>query len=161
MKIDIHFEKLKPVSEMCGESDDETIELNSYLTNATEYLSSFSWHKGIKNSYFGMGVGGIFSIFLFEIIPKTSNVDNFVWVVVGDIPPAYITCEEAPNPACALDGYIGAMLEWVDAVEVGGSIEGLIPVNAPPSKEYAKMLKSRLAFLDERILSNYKEDLKS
>jgi hypothetical protein len=82
-----------------------------------------------------------------------------VWVIVGDVPPAYITVEDAPNPATALDAYIGAMQEWVDAARAGGSVADLIPVNVPPTVENAERLGRRLQFIDEEILSQYADDL--
>lgn len=80
---------------------------------------------------------------------------------MGDLPSAYLTTDDCPNPATALDGYIGAMQEWVDAAQKGRSVAELIPVNVPATKEKASMLKTLLDFLDERILSEYQEDLKA
>ena len=54
-------------------------------------------------------------------------MDEWVWVIVGEVPPAYITIDDAPNPACAVDGYIGAMREWAAAVRSGESTDGLVP----------------------------------
>lgn len=50
------------------------------------------------------------------------------------------------------------MNKWSDAV-LGESISGLIPVNAPPTIENARDLRARLKFLEEEILSMYKDDL--
>ncbi len=144
---------------MSGESEEETESLNNYLREAEEEINFYTWHNGIANSYFGMGVGGIFAVFLFEVIPNREDIDKFVWVIVGDLTPAYITCEDAPNPACAFDGYIGAMEEWVEAAKFGKSVENLIPVNVPATPEYGAQLENRLRFLNERILINYKDDL--
>ena len=96
--LNLDFSKVIPVSEMSGESEEETEDLRKYLREAEEEINFYTWHNGIVNSYFGMGVGGIFAVFLFEIIPNREDVDKFVWVIVGDLPSAYITCEEAPNP---------------------------------------------------------------
>ena len=112
MRNNIDFSKVTLSNQMFGESDEETKLLKEYFDEAAEYLNFYDWHSGIKESYFGMGIGGIFSVFLFEINPTREDVDDYVWVVVGDIPPAYITCENAPNPATAIDGYIGAMSGW-------------------------------------------------
>ena len=79
---------------------------------------------------------------------------------MGDLPPAYLTTEDCPNPAAALDGYIGAMMEWVHAAQNGESVADLIPVNVPATKENGDMLKTRLNFLDDRILKDYHNDLK-
>ena len=161
MKIEIDFNKVVPINMMFGESEEETKQLCEYLDEAKEYINYYSWHHGINNSYYGIGVGGIFAIFLFEIIPNREDIDNYVWVIVGDIPPAYITCEDAPNPACALDIYIGAMSESVQASIAGESVESLIPVNVPATPENGEMLKSRLEFLGEKVLSNYEKDLEA
>ena len=116
--------------------------------------------REIKATYFGLSVSNILGIFLFEIVHSKKGGDDKVWVIVGDLPPAYITVEDdSPNPATALDSYIGAMERWIAAAKIGGNVEGLIPVNVPPTPENAKMLESRLQFLDREILSNYADDL--
>jgi len=129
--------------------------------DARNYLLSHDWCAGIEAGYVGMVYAGILGVFYFRIEPAYSGVDEEVWVIVGDLPPAYITCEACPNPATALDGYCGAMQEWIRAVRGGDPIEDLIPVNTPPTKEYADMLASRLEFIDKQILSQYEDDLGS
>lgn len=66
-----------------------------------------------------------------------------MWVIVGDLPPAYIVCDNAHTWQEALDAYAVEMMEWVKAVKEGRSIEDVIPVNVPPTVEYADMLESR------------------
>jgi hypothetical protein len=102
----------------------------------------------------------VVSVFLFRIRPTKEETDEWIWIVIGDLPSAYITAEDAPNPASALDGYIGAMEEWVEAASTGKPTTDLIPVNVPPTPENAKRLESRLQFLDREILSRYADDLK-
>jgi hypothetical protein len=51
-----------------------------------------------------------------------------------------------------LDGYIGEMEAWVEAVENGQTTDDLIPVNAAPTLQNAEALKSRLGFLEREIL---------
>lgn len=128
---------------------------------ATGYLTFFSWCKCIKSAYVGILVPGVVGVFLFEIEPNRDGVDSWIWVIVGDLPPAYITCEDSPNPACALDAYIGAMSEWVSAAHSGASVASLIPVNVAANVENADALDKCLKFLDERILSEYRGDLDS
>ena len=48
----------------------------------------------------------------------------------------------------------------IDAAKTGRTVEGLIPVNVPPTPEYAKQLESRLTFLDKKILIYYTDDLR-
>jgi len=137
----------------------ESKEAADLYREAKDFLCFYSWCKDIKHGYVGILVPGVVGLFLFEIVPSKTDVDCWVWVVVGDIPPAYITCEDSPNPACALDAYIGAMSEWVTAASAGDSVENLIPVNAPATPEFASLLDKRLKFLDERVLNKLRPDL--
>ena len=152
----------------------KVVELRSYVDSCTSdkaallsmhreavsFLQFYNWCDEIIETYVGLFSPGIIGVFLFKILPSRDDVDDWVWVVVGDLPPAYITCDDAPNPATALDGYIGAMTDWVGAAERGESVDELIPVNVPATKENAESLRKRLQFLDDRILSAYSDDLK-
>lgn len=160
MTANVDFSKVTPAPHLRGDSEEDTALLHGLLKEAEGYLCSFEWCQRIIDSYFGIGVGGVVAVFLFKIEPVGEGIDEWIWAVVGDLPPAYITIDEAPNPACALDGYIGAMQEWVEAVEHGLTVTELIPVNVPPTKENAARLKTRLEFLDKKILSEYARDLK-
>lgn len=156
----INFTKLVPTDKMQGEDQQETSELKLLLQDAIRYLGSFKWCLQVMESYFGIGVDSVVAVFLFRILPSSPDVDEWIWVIVGDLPPGYITTEDSPNPATALDSYIGAMTRWVEAVRAGRPLDDLIPVNAPPTQEYADQLESRLQFLDEEILEDYQDDLK-
>jgi hypothetical protein len=159
MNIKVDLTKVVPAAHLKGENDEDTHLLTQMLTEATNYLSAFQWCKRIVESFFGIGVGGIMAVFLFRIKPSSEHVDEWMWVIVGDLPPAYITVDSAPNPACALDAYIGAMEEWVEAADSGRPVDNLIPVNIAPTSENARKLQRRLKFLDEEILSKYSADL--
>lgn len=139
----------------------DTKEMSFMYQEAREFLSYYDWCSEILESYCGMLYLGIVAVFLFRIVPIRKDIDEWVWVVVGDLPPAYLTVDECPNPATALDGYIGAMQEWVAAAQKGASVAGLIPVNVPATKESGDMLKIRLDFLDKKILCKYQDDLKA
>ena len=135
-------------------------EVNAMYNEAREFLEFYDWCLEIKQSYAGIIYPGIIAVFLFKIEPSKPEVDEWVWVIVGDIPPAYLTVDQCPNPATAIDGYIGAMMEWVAAAQAGKSVANLIPVNVHATAENAELLKARLDFLDEKILADYQEDLK-
>jgi hypothetical protein len=160
-KIRINFKKVTPSTQIEGDDAKETMELKEMFEEASNYIKSFKWCKEIIDSYMGIGIAGIVGIFLFKIIPSNENVDEWIWIIVGDIPPAYISAFGFPNPATALDGYIGAMREWVTAIKEGKDVSKLIPVNVPPILEWAKKLETRLEFLYEEILKEYYlDDLK-
>ena len=115
----------------------------------------------MKQSLFIRHVQLVCAVFLFEVEPADKEADDYVWVVVGDIPPAYITCENAANPAAALDGYIAAMSLWVEAALAGKSVDGLVPVSIPATVEAGEDLQARLEFLAQNVLAQYEADLKA
>ena len=75
-----------------------------------------------------------------------------VWVVVGDVPSAYLVHEPGDSWQDALREYVAEMNSWVTAVRTGTSLDDVIPVNAPPTMEYANMLASRLDFIQTRLV---------
>lgn len=129
---------------------DGTLEL---FQEALDFLEKHKWCKKIKNILFDRGFGKPLGVFYVEIEPSGLEVDDTVWVIVGDLPPAYMDIESCNNGAQALDAYVYCMNEWVEHVLAGKSVDGLIPVNVPPKIKYAKMLKSRLDFISEKIFT--------
>ena len=82
-----------------------------------------------------------------------------LWVVVGDLPPAYLVTDDVPDALCALRDYIGLMRRWVAAVKAGEPVVDLIPVNAPATLANAEALRIRLDSLEHNILQEYQERL--
>ncbi|MFN2468172.1 MAG: hypothetical protein ABR521_08615 [Gaiellaceae bacterium] len=151
-----------------SEPDTEEAQLvDEMIERAHAYLSSFKWCSGIRECYLGdIVIGGVVAVLLFRINPARPDVDEWLWVVVGDLPPAYLVVDDAPNPAAALDVYIGEMERWVDAVKPGDPVDDLIPVEPggggdrlEPTAERAAELESRLRFLDAEILAHHAADL--
>jgi hypothetical protein len=127
-------------------------DIDAALLEAREYIQFYEWAKNIKSEYLGYGAEGIIYIFLFEIPPGRPDVPQWIWVIVGDVPPAYMPGDDVETPYEALDGYIGAMEDWVEAARQGKSVAKLIPVNVPANPANAEMLAGRLKFLDEKVL---------
>jgi hypothetical protein len=141
--------KVKPLS---PDNLRGSIEFKDARRRARAYLESHNWVSAIKGEYLGYRLDGVIYVFLFEFVPAEPNVPSWTWVIVGDVPSAYISCHHAKTPYVALDGYIGAMDEWVEAAREGKSVADIIPVNAPATPEYAEMLGGRLKFLDDNVL---------
>jgi hypothetical protein len=139
--------RLPPRSVSTGEH-----ELDSARVEARNHLQFFDWVLSIKGEYLGYGAEGIIYIFLFEIEPGRPDIPGWIWVIVGDVPPTYIPADDTRTPFEALDGYIGALEDWVDAARQGKSVAKLIPVKVDATPDNAEMLAGRLKFLDERIL---------
>lgn len=157
MVVDLN--KVTEWSKYIESKPEDEIEYAVLKNEAVRFIEYYDWCSRIVSTYIGIVYPGIIGVFLFNIIANRKDVDEWVWVIVGDLPPAYITCEDCPNPATAIDAYIGAMLDWVSAASVGDSVDKLIPVNVLPTKGNASKLKLRLEFLDEKILSMYSSDL--
>jgi hypothetical protein len=94
----------------------------------------------------------VLGVFRVELRPAGAGADPTVWAVVGDVPPAYLAYEPGDTWQHGLRAYVDEMQAWVDAVRAGAGVDDLIPVNVPPSAEYADMLASRLAFIRDRLL---------
>jgi hypothetical protein len=137
---------------MIDDEEEDTRLLLDMLENARQYLLSFSWCKSILDAYFGNGVGGVIAIFLFHIESTRADVDEWLWVVIGDIPPAYLVPDTCKNPSQALEGYIHEMRKWVDLAKQGCSSPEVIPVNVPSTPEWAANLEGRLGTLEQHLL---------
>jgi hypothetical protein len=148
----IDLSSIIPISEMSGDCEEDTSLLNGMALEAQAFIKRFHWCLDIKDVYFGFGVGGVVGVFLIQITPANIEIDEYIWVIVGDLPPAYIVTDDSRNPSEALESYIFEMRQWVNAVEQGNSVEELIPVNAPANLETVNMLKSRLGSLEIEIL---------
>lgn len=149
--------KVVPLADAIREATDEASELKALAQRAREYVTSFQWCAGVREMYSGIAVPGVIGVFLMRIKPRGTGVDDELWVVVGDIPPAYLVTDEASTPAKALMLYANLMQDWVDAVNEDRPVADLIPVNAEPTKNMAAMLDSRLRFLVERVVPTFSD----
>lgn len=147
----VDIRKMQPVDSIEGDSVDDTKLLREMATEAHEFMSEQEWCERIDQQYLAYGVGGVVAVFLFQITPRSEDVDSCLWVIVGDLPPAFIVVDDNPTAADALDGYCSEMEAWVEAVELGESVDELIPVNGAPSSDNAEQLKGRLGFLRSEI----------
>jgi hypothetical protein len=128
-------------------------ELLELAQRATRFLTRFRWCSQVKERFIAFDLGNKLGVFLFRIEPKLIGVDDTFWVIVGDVPPAYIVCDKAPDWRSALGAYVVEMRRWVEAVRAGQEIKGIIPVNAAPTLEHAEMLDSRLNFIEENLVN--------
>lgn len=149
MKVDMS--EVVPVAEMKGEDEEDQALLTGMHEEATSFLRDFKWCRDIKEVYYGLGIGGVVAVFLFRI-EAPPEVDEWLWVVVGDLPTAYLVTDEAPTPVAALQVYSRLMRDWVDAVRRGGPMDEVYPVAAPATDENADMLARRLDYLKSDII---------
>jgi hypothetical protein len=129
-------------------------EVSSLSIEAQRYLMSFQWCKKIINGWLAKDWGYMLCIFYFEIEPaKNSEADNFVWIVVGDIPSAYIDIESAKDELEVLKVYTFLMNEWIRNVKQGKSVEDCFPIGVSPTIKHADMLSRRIAIIESDFIT--------
>lgn len=133
------------------EDKDEVIQL---VEEAEGYLKSQKWCSSIKNGWYAVGWGYMLGVFYYEIIPN-GDADSSVWVVVGDLPTAYIDIESANDEIEVILSYVELMEDWIENVENGNSVEDCFPINVSPTREHAAMLRDRTKLIREEILAAY------
>ncbi|HVT12154.1 MAG TPA: hypothetical protein VHE55_07795 [Fimbriimonadaceae bacterium] len=96
-------------------------------------------------------------VFLFEVTASSGST-QFVWVVAGDVPPAFIEARFKTGLG-ALKVYVRFMREWVEAVRAGKPVDDLIPVcfrgtirPAPQTLETAEQLSGRLDYIEQEVI---------
>ena len=136
----------------------EDKELRILANEARSFIPGFRWCRGVREEFLAYGVGGVIGVFLFRIEPAQDGVDDTLWVVVGDIPSAYLVCDDAPDWRAALRAYVDEMRRWISAVRSGKTLDDVIPVRAKPTREHADMLASRLEFIEMHIIDKPFED---
>jgi hypothetical protein len=146
-----------PLDQMVGEDDEDTRLLRVMASGAQNFLRCFPWCKNIREAYFGDGIGGIVAVFLFRIEPAREGVDEWLWVVFGDAPPAYLVTDACETPSQALEGYMEEMTKWVNLARQGTSSNDVIPVYVPATPENAADLERRLKFLQEIVVPAFRE----
>ncbi len=134
-------------------SDIRDPEIRALAGSAVSFLERQSWCAKVVSGQVAFAVPEVLGIFLLQLEPSKPNVDRSLWVVVGDLPPAYLVCDDAPDWRQALARYSEEMSRWVRAVKTGASLDQVIPVNAAATLENAESLERRLEFIVREILS--------
>ncbi|HTT83614.1 MAG TPA: hypothetical protein VMF67_09030 [Rhizomicrobium sp.] len=149
---------LTPVSNMKGEDEEDTRLLEEMAIGARNYITSFHWCPPIREMYFAFGVGFVIALFLFEFTEKIDGTDDWLWVVIGDLPPVYMVVLPDASPQQALETYCLLMEDWIEAVRNNGNFKEVYPVSAPRTVENADLLESRLGFLRREIIPDASPD---
>ena len=150
----VDFSKVVSLERMVGDDEEDTALLRQAHEKARSYLSGFKWCDEIRESYFGLGIGGVVAVFLFRI-DAPPHVDEWLWVIVGDLPSAYLVTEDNDDPVTALETYCCLMAEWVEAVRNQASLDEVYPAGVPTTEANALALASRIEFLRREIIPMY------
>jgi hypothetical protein len=142
---------LVPAARAEGDDPEDTRRLRTMLAVAERYLLRHAWCDAVTESYFGVGIGGVVAAFLFRIAPPRS-ADEWLWVVVGDLPPAYLVTDRIERPVDVLVVYCELMQDWVDSVLDDASDRDVFPVDAPRDVHHAELLAKRIRSLREEVI---------
>ncbi len=137
------------VSAMLGEDWEDTQALRADLTDAKHVLRQEDVDRAIREAWFGGGVGGVMSVFLFGYSTGRGIVE-YAWVVVGDIPWATLPAASGDSPALIAEKYLAGIERWVNSSgREPGAVLRLYHAYDP---DLAVGLRSRLRFMRERVL---------
>lgn len=143
----MNTQRFQLVPDISGDDADDTASLLDMARSAREYITSFAWCPPIEAMYLAHGVGGVLAVFFVEFPRKIKGTDDKLWIVVGDLPSAYLVVEPDDSGADALERYCGLMEDWIAAVRDGADLNNVYPVTAEPTRENADSLERRVAFL--------------
>lgn len=143
----------QPVDAIQKEDEEENILLRAMSAKAKTYISGFSWSREISAAYLADGVGGVAAVFLFVFSEPVGGSNNVLWVVVGDLPSAYLVTDQIKTPDDAFQVYCELMEDWANAVIGGGGLKDVFPVEAEPTLENAEALLRRTAFIRNNLMS--------
>ncbi len=129
----------------------------SLYYDAKNYIEDFDWCISTKKCWYDkdFGIYEKIGIFLFEIEPLNDKVDDFIWVIVGDLPSVYLD-KSIKTGQEALEQFCDLMQEWAESVKSEKSLEECYPVPVDPTIENAELLICRIAFIRRELLM--KED---
>jgi hypothetical protein len=139
-------------SKIQGDDAEDTAQLRELAAEARAYMEDFEWCPSIVSVHLALGVGGIVGVFLFQFDEVIEDDDDALWVVVGDLPSAYVIVEPDDDGISALERYCELMEDWAFNVLKGNSIEESFPVEAEATHENAEALRQRIAFIHAEIL---------
>ena len=89
-------ELLAFVKEFIPESEPE--EVKDLVGKANSFLDTFRWAKIPRKYWIGECIPGVLGLFLVELVGADREIDPYIWVVVGDLPPAYLSSLYARSP---------------------------------------------------------------
>jgi hypothetical protein len=142
----------REVSGISGDDTEDTELLLSMSKNAQDYIKSFAWCPPISGTYFAYGVGGVVAVFQVEFAQKIKGTDDKLWIVVGDLPSAYLVVERVDDPGLALERYCELMDQWVVTVRKSGDFRDVYPVAVEPTLKNAESLNRRIDFLRTEVI---------
>ena len=143
---------LKLVADLIGADGEDNLLLHKMADEALSYIRSFTWCPPIKATYLAYGIGGIIAVFLVKFDEKIQGTDDCLWVIVGDLPSAYIVVEPQDSAREALERYCQLMDDWIKQVREKGDFKDAFPISVERTTVNADLLRSRVNFILDKII---------
>jgi hypothetical protein len=128
-------------------SDEEAAAIQALTEQAQAFVGSYRWTRPVEALTLAFGVGPMLGLYLMRFQPGGKPEDRERWVVVGDLPSMHFETDDAPKPWLALELYCAIAQDWADNVMAGRDLSDSYPIPVAPTREYAKMLLSRIDFI--------------
>jgi hypothetical protein len=144
---------------MIEKNELESREVWQLAEDAEAYLLEAPWCFSIRSTKMAWSLAPKIGVFAITIEPANPDIIAEFWVIVGDLPPAYLPLERALHWQDALELYCNGMQMWVDAVREGRSVAELIPVAVAPTMDHADLLQLRLDFIRNHFLNVEEQDI--
>ena len=141
----------QPIEAITADDPEEADRLRGLAVEALDYIQGFGWCPPLRQVLLAYGIGDVIGLFLVRFTEPAGGVDDELWVVSGDVPPAYFVTEDAPTPAEALRTYCDLMDTWVEAVLDHGDLDEAFPVDLTPTPQHALALRAQLTFIRQLI----------
>jgi len=153
--MDIDTSGFQEESKITGDDSDDTELLREMAAEARAYLEDYEWCPPIKSVHLAFGIGGVVAAFLVQFEEAIDGTDDdALWIIIGDLPTAYVIVEPGDDGDAALSRYCELMEDWAFNVLKGNSLEESFPVEAEPTHENAELLSQRIAFIRTEILES-------
>jgi hypothetical protein len=143
---------LTPIAKMAGDGPEDTALLGQMARAADHYIRGFDWCPPVRDWWFADGLAGVVAVFLVRFRTPILSVDDLLWVIVGDLPSAYLVVDDADTADRALELYCELVGGWAGAVIAGGDLRDVFPVAAEASAATAQELMARIGILRDMVI---------
>jgi hypothetical protein len=87
-------------------------EVRALADRAGAYVGGMPWCDAVTGCALAFAIAGVLGVFRVDLRPSRHGVDGAVWVVVGDVPPAYLVYHVGDTWQDALRGCVREMQAW-------------------------------------------------
>lgn len=139
-------------SDVKGDSQQDTMLLHQMTVDARSFLLSHTWCPPLDQLWLTYGIGGVIGVFLAKLSKPIDGDVTSLWIVVGDLPSAYLAMDFDAEPKEVLLTYCGLMEEWVQSVKKGEPLAKVYPVHTKPTVDMANDLSNRVEYLRQEVV---------